>query len=612
MNKQRENSFGQGLHLPTWACAGGSADGNISGNGMTELTQNSGRGRRVIGSRDSRVSSSEDKGKTVSEKKGDRGEQVFASAKQKAEGLCASVKKTAAALYGRGKQLARKAASLAVGKADQAVDAAEAQKTAVLQRNILLAGILFLGILGSVAAAQFYRQAQFYQTHFRPGTSVNGIDASNKTVNEIESLLAQRALDYSLTLRFRGGRTETLSREDFGYEYISDGSTAELLDQQDAFRWFQRSKDMDVIDVRLETSYDPALLKTVIAGLPELQEESMEAPADAARSWDPETHSFQITPESEGSLLDADTVFSAACEAVETGKKELDLEKVDGAYAAPAVRADDKELVRETEQLNELAGISVTLQTPEGDVVLDGETLQTWLTKDEDGGYKKDTYTWNTKTAQFVNELADSIDSVGKERDFTMNTGETTVIDGSEYYGWEVDRTAELEQLKKDLSGNSVTLREPRYIRREAAPMADHDGVGDTYVEADLSRQHIWMYKDGKQILDSDVVSGTMTESRHTPEGIFLPLSLQRNAVLRGSNGGESWTAPVSCWMKLTEDGVGLHDAGWRYEFGGDIYIYGGSHGCINLPPDVAEEIFENLTPDTPVVVYYSEPYTLS
>ena len=50
---------------------------------------------------------------------------------------------------------------------------------------------------------------------------------------------------------------------------------------------------------------------------------------------------------------------------------------------------------------------------------------------------------------------------------------------------------------------------------------------------------------------------------------------------------------------------VGLHDASWRTEFGGDIYQWEGSHGCVNMPYEQALVIYSNIDVGTPVVVYY-------
>jgi lipoprotein-anchoring transpeptidase ErfK/SrfK len=51
-------------------------------------------------------------------------------------------------------------------------------------------------------------------------------------------------------------------------------------------------------------------------------------------------------------------------------------------------------------------------------------------------------------------------------------------------------------------------------------------------------------------------------------------------------------------------DGQGLHDAPWRGEFGGSIYVENGSHGCVNLPPSVARTIYENIEVGTAIIIY--------
>lgn len=57
---------------------------------------------------------------------------------------------------------------------------------------------------------------------------------------------------------------------------------------------------------------------------------------------------------------------------------------------------------------------------------------------------------------------------------------------------------------------------------------------------------------------------------------------------------------------------VGFHDADWRNEFGQEIYKTSGSHGCINMPPEKAEELYQILQVGTPVIAYYREPVELT
>ena len=51
----------------------------------------------------------------------------------------------------------------------------------------------------------------------------------------------------------------------------------------------------------------------------------------------------------------------------------------------------------------------------------------------------------------------------------------------------------------------------------------------------------------------------------------------------------------------------GIHDAyRWRTKYGGDIYQWNGSHGCVNAPLEVAQTLYERVEMGTPVIVYES------
>ena len=55
----------------------------------------------------------------------------------------------------------------------------------------------------------------------------------------------------------------------------------------------------------------------------------------------------------------------------------------------------------------------------------------------------------------------------------------------------------------------------------------------------------------------------------------------------------------------ITSTGIGLHDANWRSQFGGNIYQYDGSHGCINMPPSKAAALYSMVSAGTTVYVHY-------
>lgn len=119
-------------------------------------------------------------------------------------------------------------------------------------------------------------------------------------------------------------------------------------------------------------------------------------------------------------------------------------------------------------------------------------------------------------------------------------------------------------------------------------------------MEINLTAQHLYFYKDGKLLVESDFVSGNESKGWSTPAGVFPLTYKQRDATLKG----ETYRTPVSYWMPFNGN-IGLHDATWRSTFGGTIYKTSGSHGCVNLPPAVAKTIFENIAAGVPVLCYH-------
>jgi lipoprotein-anchoring transpeptidase ErfK/SrfK len=197
----------------------------------------------------------------------------------------------------------------------------------------------------------------------------------------------------------------------------------------------------------------------------------------------------------------------------------------------------------------------------------------------------------------YVKSLASKHNTAYRKHELATSYGQTiTITTGS--YGWIIDQEAEREELYNVLMAGVSQDREPIYSQEAAS----HDGndYGDTYVEVNLSAQHLFFYVDGKLLIETDFVSGNASKGWSTPGGIFPLTYKERNATLRGAN----YATPVSYWMPFNGN-IGLHDSTWRSTYGKNIYKTNGSHGCINLPPSAAAVIYENIEKGMPVICYY-------
>lgn len=135
------------------------------------------------------------------------------------------------------------------------------------------------------------------------------------------------------------------------------------------------------------------------------------------------------------------------------------------------------------------------------------------------------------------------------------------------------------------------------------------DNVDDMIVvslaDQELRRYNV-SWQDGNIVhsrveTSAPVVTGKIGK-HDTPVGVFAISDKKQNKILRG----EGYASFVHYWMRLTPQGVGLHDASWRSDFGGDIYKTNGSHGCINLPADFAESLYNSVDVGQCVIVAHS------
>jgi hypothetical protein len=197
---------------------------------------------------------------------------------------------------------------------------------------------------------------------------------------------------------------------------------------------------------------------------------------------------------------------------------------------------------------------------------------------------------------KYVRELSGKYDTVGVARNFKTSTGKIVEVKGG-LYGWKINFAEETKALIENIKLGEVLEKEPIYIQK-ALPRGE-DEIGNTYVEINITRQRLWFYKDGKLIAQGSVVTGNPNKGYSTVLGTYMLNYKQKGTTLVG----EDYEAEVTYWMPFFGN-IGIHDASWRYSFGGNIYKRRGSHGCVNAPLYLAKRIFENIEAGTPIICY--------
>ena len=443
----------------------------------------------------------------------------------------------------------------------------------------------------------------YYSYHFFLGTTINGIDSSNKTAYEVEQEIAGKKDNYVIQVSARMQEPQTITGKDIDYQYVSSGEILQLLKTQKPWEWIRGFFETKNYMVQEETVFSREKLEEQVSLLNCAKKENQIAPENAYVSFS--NSEFTIVPETEGSELNAKEAYQMISRAIDNEAADVDLGSNPKAYKEADVTRDSSELQNMVNMYNGLAKVNITYTFGDETVTLDGNTIKNWLQFDEKGQLLPDDGAFRQHVVDYVAQLAADHDTVGTERQFETTSGRIVYVYGSAY-GWKIDQDKEAAQLMQEIQSGTQTTREPVYSMR--ANVHGIDDLGDTYIEVNLTEQYMWYYQNGNIIFQSEIVSGLPGDpDRKTPPGIFTLDSKSSPSVLRGemtANGTYSYEQPVTYWMPFN-GGIGFHDADWQPYFGGDRYLTGGSHGCINLPPENAGQLYSLIQYDVPIICFY-------
>lgn len=403
---------------------------------------------------------------------------------------------------------------------------------------------------------------------------IGGVSVGGQTSAMAEQLLKNAAAGYTLQVDLEG-RTIVLNAQNLGLSYVGGTPTEALIGAkpQDVFKI---APTVDVNNLIIEKKQDtPASLSPISYS----EEQECFVPGDvipgihydysgigeqilaAAAKMEPKASvKPEETPNMEGAA-DQQTAVDAA-------NRYLTLELTyvfdypiyDGADTQDVYREDILSFLEVSED-----GMSVTVSK---DAVRSyAEALSDWYSVGGSSG-----------------------------ECFITHDGDTVVLESPEGNGW-VDVDFLTEDLYTCVTEGISGTRDAKYLPEGSGPMEVVDF--GTYVEVDLKNQMVYCYEDGELKVETPCVSGCVASGDETPTGLYYFYHMDRDAWLEGP----TWLDWVDCWMAFY-GGYGMHDANWRDEFGGDIYLENGSHGCVNLPPENAPLIYEIIDIGDAIILY--------
>lgn len=439
--------------------------------------------------------------------------------------------------------------------------------------------------------------AAFFIGHFFINTTINGKDFSGRSVADVEEYLKEQVKDYELELIELDNASDVIKGADISLVYREDSSVEDELKKQNPILWITSLFSKTSQNVNIKVDYDEEALEDKIQSIKAVTQEQTE-PASAYPKFDGD--SFVVEPEVYGTAVNMEVLSEKIKEHITEFDPTLDMLEEE-CYKLPKYTSESPEVQDACDTMNQYCKASITYPMTEN-VVVDKNLISTWLTYDENMQV-----TFNEDAVrEWMRNFGATYDTVGTTRSITSPNGKTVEVSGGTY-GWSIDEETEAQNLINSIKNGEVTTREPAYAQTAASHSAQDWGT--TFIEVDLSAQHMWYIVDGSVAFQADVVTGLPTPDRATPAGVYSILYTERNATLVGekdpATGEPIYRTPVAYWMPFTWQGHGFHDATWQPGFGGNLYQSLGSHGCVNMSYSDAGTLFGMISAGTPVVLHY-------
>jgi len=446
-----------------------------------------------------------------------------------------------------------------------------------------------------------------FTTHFFPHTTVNGDDVSGMSVAELSTYVTNIGQAYKTHVSGQGIDL-TVEGTEINFNYDGETYGSDAASQINAWSWPVEISRPHAYTVQKGISYDEDKLKEIISTTVDKFNESAKQPTNATMVYDESDGKFTITPDAIGTALKKEEIVSLVLTGVATMQDEITLS--DDLLIQPSVTKDNEQLVATTKKANGLLSKPIVLRAVGNDVhTIDKDLLASWLGIGEDLNLFVN-HDEIVKWAQ--GPLSVQVDTKGTKRSYTRPDGKKIEVEGSSYdydYGWCLDGAALGDTLTDNLYNSKTDAIDMPMKQTAATWNPGGQEWGNRYIDVDLSEQHVRMYDDSSKVIwESDCVSGNPIYGGGTQTGVYFIYLKESPMELVGldydRDGQPDYRTWVTYWMPF-DGGEGLHDMSTRSAFGGNIYTYNGSHGCVNLPYSAAEQLYGLTNVGDVVIVHW-------
>lgn len=459
-----------------------------------------------------------------------------------------------------------------------------------------------LGVFIALLTALYVAGIFVFGGRFLPHTVLGEHDISLRSDAEVAQLLRSDVENYAIEVK-GGGFSYSALGSDLGVDIDADGVVAAVHQALPAWKWpyylLQPTHDMtDLLDV----SFKRGSCEQPLAQAIDEFNKTATPPQNATIGYDEAARRFVVEEEVPGTQIDPAFTMEAFAQAIADLDPELII--TDEFLVQPAIRSDDEKLVESAELASGMTSADLTLIMNGQEVrKITGADLSHFVSIDD----KLDVVFDEAALDAWCEAVADDFNTVGTKRTYTRPDGKVVTVKGG-VYGWEIDKAAMKDSLIEGIKAGKKAEVEVPFLTEAATFTGPGEADwGKRYIDVDIAEQHVRFYNEaGELFWETDCITGSPDGRHNTVEGVWKLNDKESPSVLKGyENGKKIYETKVTFWMPFEGNSIGFHDATWQPGFGGTMYANGyGSHGCVNLSYQAAEELYGLIREGDVVIVH--------
>lgn len=319
-------------------------------------------------------------------------------------------------------------------------------------------------------------------------------------------------------------------------------------------------------------------------------------PQDASISYNPDTHSYDMTPSESGRGIDTQALITK----LQASMASPGTVRIAITSLPTSAVIDDKTAQKAQAEANKYLGSSVVL-TQHGRTVFtfEPQEIEQLLDITNDSAHKKIVVQPNTdKVRRFIEEdVTKAVAQPPRDEISVISGGVRSVIQYGVSGRQLADNTELTGKVNKALKNHTALSEELSIIEK---PFEARSVSGTTrWIDVNLSTQTTRLMLDDSVVATFRISSGKAATP--TDVGEHAIRSKFPKQTMSGTINGESYYVPNIPWVSYFDaDAEAFHGTYWHSNFGTPM-----SHGCINMTIADAKTLYDYAPIGTRVSVHY-------